>query len=106
MRMSIKILCILLGSYSFCFGQCKTINVEAKITNTEGGLKNGKIVLDLKNSRVDDFSISLFGSKTQNKLKVDKAEIDNLAKGSYLIVIVGRKEQDNYCPKSINVTIN
>jgi hypothetical protein len=97
---------LLIGSCVFAFGQCKTIDAEAKVTDTQGGAKNGKIVLEIKTSRDNRFTINLFGPNGFRKIDLDTKEIENLTKGKYLIVIASKKEEDNYCPKSINVTIN
>ena len=106
MRLSLKVLIVLLGVCSVGFAQCKKIVAETIVTHTQNGSSNGKIVLEIKDSRKEDFSISLFGPRAQNKIKIDKTEIDRLSKGKYLIVVVGKREDDNYCPRSIEVIVN
>src|SRR5689334_257000 len=77
---------VLMGSCMFAFGQCKAIDAEAKVTDTQGGSKNGKIVLEIKSSRGEGFTINLFGPNGFRKIGLDKKEIENLTKGKYLIV--------------------
>lgn len=89
------------------FAQCKEINVEAKVvkgTNEIGASQS--ILVDIKESNSNSFQLSLFGPQRNNILNTDKTEFNNLVSGKYLVVIIGRREKDNYCPKSINVTIN
>lgn len=106
MRVSCLIVIAFLGSSSLAFGQCKTIEASATVTDTQGGAKNGKIVLEIKNLAQSQFQISLFEPQGKRRINLEQKEFDNLPKGKYLIVIVGKKEEDNYCPKSIDVTIN
>ena len=90
-----------------CFAQCKTIDAEVKVTNTdENGAQKPGIAVEIKGANKTSFRVSLFGPDRTNELNVEKFSFENLAKGKYLIVIVGKREEDNYCPKSINVTIN
>lgn len=89
------------------FAQCRDINAEAKVTNSnESGADKPSITIDFKNVNKEPFKVSLFGPDRKNELNVEKSTFENLARGKYLIVIVGKREEDNYCPKSINVTIN
>lgn len=87
--------------------QCKSIKVEAKVSNTSGGVDNGVITLEL-NGGMDknDFTISLFAPDKKNHLEVSEFVFNNLGKGKYLVVVSSKRERDNFCPKSINVTIN
>jgi hypothetical protein len=86
-------------------GQCKNIDAEAKVTPAQEPTSRA-ITIELKNARSSEFTISLFGPDKKNELNANKTTFDNLAPGKYLIVIVGRREEDNYCPKSINITVN
>ena len=101
----IKILVTLILGFGFftSFSQCKDIDVEAKVS---GGPNGQSIVLDFKDSKIDLFKISLFGPNKNNILNSEKTEFNNLSRGKYLIVIVAKRDGDQYCPKSINVTIN
>jgi len=89
------------------FGQCKNIDVEAKVikksTDTDG---KQSIILDIKGLRANSFQVSLFAPDRNNILNAEQIEFNNLATGKYVIVIVGKREEDKYCPKSLNVTIN
>lgn len=102
-RTKILVTLILVCGFLTSFSQCKNIDADAKAT---AGLNGNSIVVDIKNSRTDLFKISVFGPNKQNILNSEKSEFNNLSSGKYLVVIVGRREEDNYCPKSINVTIN
>jgi hypothetical protein len=97
---------VVTSSCVFAFGQCKTIDAEAKVTDTQGGSKNGKIVFEIKSLRGEGFTINVFGPNGFHKIGLEKKELENLTKGKYLIVIASKREEDNYCPKSIDVTIN
>jgi hypothetical protein len=89
-----------------CYAQCKELAAEAKVVKATDGSDLASIEVDLKNHNSANFKLSLFGPERKNELDVQKTTFTNLAKGKYLIVIVSRREDDNYCPKSITVTIN
>src|SRR5687768_10635767 len=78
------------------FAQCKNIEAGARVAETSAGTS---IIIDFKNSRTDLFKISLFGPNKNNVLNSEKIEFNNLSSGKYLIVIVGKRDDDNYCPK-------
>jgi hypothetical protein len=91
------------------FSQCKKIDATAKVVDETGDVNTAQgksIVVDIKSSSKDKFEVSLFGPNRKNELHTDKTEFQNLSSGKYLIVIVGKKEEDNYCPQPINITIN
>ena len=93
------------GQIAYC--QCKSIRAEAKVSNTSGGADNGVITLELDGGlNKNDFTISLFAPDKKNRLQVSEFVFDNLKKGKYLVVVSAKHERDNFCPKSINVTIN
>ena len=90
-----------------CIAQCKTIDADAKVVkaiNDASGRPS--IVVDFKSQNKETFKVSLFGPNKKNELNVEKTTFNDLVEGKYVIVIVAKREQDNYCPKSINVTIN
>ena len=103
----IKILAVL--CLCFCslgvFAQCKKIDAEAKVVQAEGS-NSRSITIEIKSGQPSQFTISLFGPGKKNELNVNKTEFHNLSPGKYMVVIVGKREEDNYCPKSINVTVN
>ena len=91
----------------FSFAQCKEIVADAKVVKTASDINSHKsILVEINGSNPNSFRINFFGPGRNNILDSDKTEFNNLVSGKYLIVIVGKREQDNYCPKSINVTIN
>jgi hypothetical protein len=88
------------------FAQCKEINAEAKVVKrgSDAGA-NQSISVEIKHSN-SSYELNLFGPHKNNILRSDKTEFNNLPSGKYLIVIVGKREEDNYCPKSITITVN
>ena len=89
------------------FAQCKNIDVEAKVVKKSTDTSDKKsIILEIKEFRSNTFQVSLFAPDKNNILNAEQIEFNNLATGKYVIVIVGRREDDKYCPKSLNVTIN
>jgi len=107
--LTISLFVLFLCVASNTFGQCKKIEAEAnvaEITATSGDSKTSSIVIDFKGRKSEDFTVSLFGPNRNNELNTEKSEFRNLSRGTYLIVIVGKRERDNYCPQSINITIN
>jgi len=104
----LKILACLLFSFGImnCNAQCKELAAEAKVVKAADGSEKASIEIDLKDHNEANFKFSLFGPDQKNELNVEKTTFNDLAKGKYLIVIVSKKEDDNYCPKSITVTIN
>ena len=104
----LSILVCLLFSFGIinCHAQCKELAAEAKVVKATDGSDQASIEVDLKNQNSSHFRFSLFGPERKNELDVQKTTFTNLAKGKYLIVIVSKREDDNYCPKSITVTIN
>lgn len=104
----LKILACLLFSFGVmnCNAQCKELAAEAKVVKAVDGSDKASIEIDLKNHNSTNFKFSLFGPHQKNELNVEKTTFSNLVKGRYLIVIVSKREEDNYCPKSITITIN
>src|SRR5690349_13950323 len=103
----LSVLIIMLIASASAMAQCRQIEAEAKVTKSPSGDGTSTIVLEFKDNRgVDRFQVSLFGPNRKNQLNVEKTSFENLVTGKYLVVIVGKKEGDNYCPKSINVTVN
>lgn len=89
------------------FAQCKNIDAEAKVVKkTTDSSDKQSIILEIKGYRSNAFQVSLFAPDKNNILNADQIEFNNLATGKYVIVIVGKREDDHYCPKSLNVTIN
>jgi hypothetical protein len=88
------------------FAQCKKIDVDVKVVKTSSDINsNRSIILEIKESN-KSFQVSLFGPDKNNILNSAQTEFKNLASGNYLIVVVSKRDDDNYCPKSLNVTIN
>lgn len=104
----LKILACLLFSFGImnCIAQCKELDADAKIVKTVNESDKASIEVDLKSHNKGAFRLSLFGPHQKNELNVEKTTFDDLVKGKYLIVIVSKREEDNYCPKSITLTIN
>ena len=107
--LTINLFVLFLCLASNAFAQCKKIDAEAKVAEVAGTSEESKtssIVIDFKGRKSEDFTVSLFGPNRNNELNTEKSEFRNLSQGTYLIVIVGKRERDNYCPQSINITIN
>ncbi|MEP6734596.1 MAG: hypothetical protein ABJA70_03695 [Chryseolinea sp.] len=104
----IFVLLILLFGSIASFAQCKQIDVEAKVIKSENSIDAGSnIVITYRGaSSSPSFTVNLFGPNRKNELDVNKTTFENLEKGDYIIIIVGKREEDNYCPKSIKLTIN
>lgn len=107
--LAIKILTSLLLGFGAVssFAQCRKIDADAKVVrelNDTSGKQS--ITIDFKGANKETFKVSLFGPERKNEINVEKSTFNNLNEGKYIIVIVGKREEDNYCPKSINVTIN
>ena len=89
------------------FAQCKEIDAVAKVVKGASDVgKNQSIQLEIKGSNLRNLEVRVFGPSRRNILRSNKTEFNNLASGKYLVVISAKREEDNYCPKSINVTIN
>jgi hypothetical protein len=93
----------------FCspgFGQCKKFSAETKVIHTTNEGANGAIEIEIRGISTDELSVNLFGPKRKNRLGLSELVINGLEKGDYLLVLSPKKEGDNICPVSINVTIN
>lgn len=107
--MTIKILII--SAFVFLrFGivanaQCEKINAEVSIGTKEPNEK-GTILIELNGIDVKKVSISLFGPGAKNQLGTQKTEFKGLESGKYIVVIAGKKEEDNFCPFSKEIIIN
>ena len=86
--------------------QCKTIEAEVSTIDAKGKNEKGSIAIDLKGTDVKKLTINLFGPGAKNQLGSQKTEFRNLEAGKYTVVIAGKKEEDNFCPFSKEVTIN
>jgi hypothetical protein len=109
MRLSTLLVVSLFLIHFFCLSstakaQCKSIEAEVSVSEQENGL--GVITVDLKGLDIKKLSVNLFGPKAKNQLGTQKTDFKELGKGKYLIVIVGKSEDDNYCQFTKEVTIN
>jgi len=100
------VLTITLFSTISALAQCRQIDVEAKVVKAEGVNSKSGILIEYKDARsAGKFQVNVFGPNRNNQLNMEKTSFENLAPGKYLIVIVSKREGE-YCPKSIDVTIN
>ena len=106
LRIKILMVVILACGAIKSFAQCKNIDADVKIVEAVNNIDGNSILVDFKNSNSNAFKVSLFVPDKKNILNSDKTEFKNLNSGKYLVVIVGKRDEDNFCPKSINVTIN
>lgn len=85
--------------------QCKSLDIVITVESVKPG-EGGGIVIDLNRTDVKKLSINVFGPFAKNQLESQKTEFRNLEKGKYTVVIAGKREEDNLCPFSKEVTIN
>ena len=88
------------------YGQCKKFSAEAKVIHTTNDDTNGAIEIEIRSISPNDLTVNLFGPRRKNRLGLSEFVIRDLEKGDYLLVVSPKKEGDNVCPVSINVTIN
>jgi len=85
--------------------ECKEINSSFKVIRDSNGGSNNSIVIDLKEVERTSLIISLIGPKKLFLKDVNSNEIKNLSKGTYSLVIVGRNESSDYCPRHFQIII-
>lgn len=85
--------------------QCKTLDIRITVESVKAG-ERGSILIDLNSNDAKKLTINIFGPGAKNQLGSQKTEFKNLAAGKYTVVIAGKKEEDNFCPFSKEVTIN
>lgn len=102
----LTLLTIALCSSLFAVAQCRQIEAEAKVVASAAGKRTPTLVIEYKDGiNPKKFYVNLFGPDRQNQLNSEKTSFDELPPGKYLVVIVARSEADNYCPKSLEITV-
>jgi len=94
-----------LGSSLVGTQNCKEMEVSYQVVNDSNGGTDKSIVIDLKQIEKSSVIISLVGPNKFFLKDVNENEIKNLKKGTYSLVIVGRSESSEYCPKHFQVII-
>jgi len=85
---------------------CIEINASIEVTkDTDAGINNNTLKINLSEVNGSDLIVSLVGPKKIFIQDIRESEVRNLAKGTYMLVLVGREETSGYCPKQIQVLI-
>lgn len=107
-RISGLIIALLISVASISsLAQCRQIDADVSVLKDDTNDGKSSVSIEYKNARdASDFQVSIFGPDKKNELNSNKTLFAGLPPGKYLIVIVAKKEGSNYCPKSINVTVN
>jgi hypothetical protein len=97
------------ASFTFRPGQdtvknsaCQEIDIMVEGMRRESG---GSIKIDFKQSEPSRLMVSIIGPKKFYIKDSRETEIKNLAKGMYSVVVVGREESYNYCPRHFTIDI-
>jgi len=81
---------------------CKEIEVKVVIED-QGLTTMLRVSLDVDQNAV---VVNLIGSKGKHTLDSKSLEFAGLEKGEYVLVVNGRKEQDDFCVTHKNITID
>lgn len=82
-------------------GTCLPIDMEVRQKPSGTG---ASIEIDLKGRDKEGYSINLIMPHGKRVLDAKTLEFDNLERGEYIVVVTTR-EDENYCPTYVNVSI-
>lgn len=84
-------------------GSCHAIDVQVAKAYSES---NGwSIAIDLKGLKLNNLNINLIQPKGKKILDAKTLEFKNLERGEYIVIVIGRSEEDDYCPTYIKLSI-
>lgn len=85
---------------------CQPIDLKVDLAKNEltGKLNTVKIAADERLS--GKLSTSIIGPNGYFKGGTSDTEFKNLASGEYVVVVTGRREDDNYCPTQKKIIID
>lgn len=96
---------ILLSLGHAAYSQCKPLDIDVSST-FDKSKSEGVISIDLKTLDKKSIATSLFESGKNYQVNTQKTEFKNLKAGKYLVVVVWKKDEDNFCPFSKEIVIN
>jgi hypothetical protein len=82
---------------AFAQDGCKKSKVTYEVTDASGNSEKGLVKLDFSGQSGNLFVVSLVGPKRYFSHDIKGAEIKELIRGRYILVIDGRNEEDNFC---------
>ena len=86
-------------------GDCKKSKITFEAIDAVGTTETGLVKLDFKGQPNDRFVLSLIGSKRYINHDFKELELERLSKGSYILIIGGRNETDNFCQEHFEFSI-
>ena len=85
---------------------CKDIKATIQVIEAGQKSKEASLTIDFNGQASTSFTVSIIGPKSYFKRDVREKEVKELGKGTYTIVFVGKREEDNFCMKHLEFTIN
>ncbi|WP_127121181.1 hypothetical protein [Chryseotalea sanaruensis] len=78
---------------------CDQFNVKVTVD------QNNKVVLEVTGLKGKQL-LHLVGNKGFAKQNISEEELNNLGKGSYVLIVIDQKGSENFCQKHVDFTIN
>ena len=85
---------------------CKDIKATIEIFQAGQKAEKASVTIDFHGQSTSSFTVSIIGPKTFFKKDIKETEVKELHKGTYTLVFAGKREEDNYCMKHLEFTIN
>jgi hypothetical protein len=85
---------------------CKEIKATIEVFQVGQKSEKASVTIDFHGQPTISFIVSIIGPKTFFKKDIKETELNELQKGTYTLVFAGRHEEDNYCMKHLEFTIN
>jgi hypothetical protein len=97
----------LIFSCGICLAQsdCKEVKASIEVFQAQNEAENGSIKINFNGQSGASFILTLIGPKQYYLKDIQETEIKGLKKGTYTLVVNGRKEQDNFCQKHFEFMI-
>ena len=96
---------LFLSLCAFEESDCKEINASIEVFDAKQDGQNGSVKIDFKGQSSSSFVTSLVCPKKYFKKDILTYEVTELKKGIYTLVLVGKNERDNFCPKHFEFTV-
>jgi hypothetical protein len=84
--------------------KCKFIEASPEVVQPIGTQATGSIKINYQGNQ-QEFKAALIGPKGYFKKDILDIEVTGLKKGMYTLVLMGRKEDHEYCLKPVELTI-
>lgn len=83
---------------------CEKIRVHYETIPAGPEGRDGRIIFRFEGNRAD-YHIYILNGRNKEMVPASKAELTQLRRGKYAIVITGKSEHQNYCPEFLEIEV-